>query len=104
IQGSPAEVGELTAAAHAGADRLPGPRAERLRVVLHLIEMERARARGDLAGVAAACRQIPQDTSVLAALGLTAWDVVPLLVLGNAGTSEFWTGDLAEAENHLRAV
>ena len=41
---------------------------------------------------------------MLTALGLTAWDVVPQLVLGNAGTSEFWTGDLAEAENHLRAA
>ena len=104
MQGSPAEVGELTAAAHAGADRLPGPRAERLRVVLHLIEIGHARARGDLAGVAAACRQIPTDTTVLAALGLAAWDVVPAIVLGNAGTAELWTGDLAEAENHLRAA
>ena len=43
MQGSPAEVGELSAAAHAGADRLPGPRAERLRVVLHLIEIGHAR-------------------------------------------------------------
>jgi LuxR family maltose regulon positive regulatory protein len=104
IQGSPAEVGELTAAAHAGADRLPGPRAERLRVVLHLIEIGHARPRGDLLGVAAACRQIPQDTSVLAALGLAAWDVIPAIVLGNAGTAALWTGDRAEAENHLRSA
>ena len=41
---------------------------------------------------------------MLAALGLAAWDVVPLLVLGNAGTAELWTGDLAEAEKHLRAA
>ena len=104
LQGSPAELGELTAAAHAGADRLPGPRAERLRVVLHLIEIGHGRARGDLVGVAAACRQIPQNPTVLAALGLAAWDVVPLLVLGNAGMAELWTGDLAEAEKHLRAA
>jgi LuxR family maltose regulon positive regulatory protein len=105
IQGSPAELGELTAAAHAGVARLPGPRAQRLRVIiLHLIEIGHGRARGDLASVAAACRQIPTDPTVLAALGLAAWDVVPLLVLGNAGTAEFWTGDLAEAENHLRAA
>ena len=30
---------------------------------------------------------------MLAALGLAAWDVVPVLVLGNAGTAELWTGD-----------
>ena len=41
---------------------------------------------------------------MLAALGLAAWDVVPLLVLGNAGTAELWTGDRAEAEKHLRAA
>jgi LuxR family maltose regulon positive regulatory protein len=104
IQGSPAEVGELIAAAHAGASRLPGPRAERLRVILHLIEIAHARPRGDLLGVAAACRQIPTDTSVLAALGLTAWDVIPTIVLGNAGTAALWTGDGAEAEEHLRTA
>ena len=58
MQGSPAEVGELTAAAHAGADRLPAPRAERLRVVLHLIEIGHGRARGDLARCR---RRLPAD-------------------------------------------
>ena len=38
------------------------------------------------------------------ALGLAGWDVIPLLVLSNAGTAELWTGDLAEAEKHLRAA
>jgi LuxR family maltose regulon positive regulatory protein len=104
LQGSPSGLGELVAAAHAGVSRLPGPRAERLRVVLHLIEIGHGRARGDLVSVAAACRQLPENPTVLAKLGLAAWDVVPLLVLGNAGTAELWTGDLAEAEKHLRAA
>ena len=30
--------------------------------------------------------------------------MIPLLVLGNAGTAEFWTGDLVAAEKHLRAA
>jgi LuxR family maltose regulon positive regulatory protein len=30
--------------------------------------------------------------------------VVPLLVLSNAGTAELWTGDMAQAEKHLRAA
>jgi len=38
---------------------------------------------------------------VLAALGLAAWDVVPAIVRGNAGTAALWTGDWAEAEEHL---
>ena len=104
LQGSPSGLGELVAAAHAGVSRLPGPRAERLRVVLHLIEIGHGRARGDLVGVAAASRQVPENPTVLAELGLAAWDVVPLLVLGNAGMAELWTGDLAEAEKHLRAA
>ena len=30
--------------------------------------------------------------------------MIPLLVLSNAGTAELWTGDMAEAEKHLRAA
>jgi LuxR family maltose regulon positive regulatory protein len=104
MQGSPAELGELMAAAHAGVSHLPGPRAERLRVLLHLNGLGHARARGDLVGLATACRQIPTDPAVLTALGIAAWDVVPLIVLGGAGTAAFWTGDVVEAENHLRAA
>jgi LuxR family maltose regulon positive regulatory protein len=104
LQGSPAELGELTTAARAGASHLPRVRAERLRVILHLIEIGNGRAKGDLVGVAAACRQIPENPTVLAALGLAAWDVVPLLVLGNGGMAEYWTGDIVEAEKHLRAA
>jgi LuxR family transcriptional regulator, maltose regulon positive regulatory protein len=103
-QGSSAEVAELTAAARAGIDRLPRPRAVRLRVVLDLVEIGHARARGDLVAVAAACRRLPDDPAALATLGLAAWDVVPLVVLANAGTAELWTGNLDEAEKHLRAA
>ncbi len=104
LQGSPLELEELTAAARSGLGRLPRQRAERLRVVLHMIEIGNGRACGDLARVAAACRQIPVNPSVLAALGLNGWDVVPLVVLGNGGMAEFWTGDAVEAEKHLRAA
>ena len=30
--------------------------------------------------------------------------MIPLLVLSNAGTAELWTGDVVEAEKHLRAA
>ena len=102
--GSHREVRELVAAAAAGADDLPQPRAERLRVVLDLVETGHARARGDLVALAAAARRVPDDPRTLSGLGLAGWDVIPLLVLSNAGTAELWTGDVVAAEKHLRAA
>jgi LuxR family maltose regulon positive regulatory protein len=104
MQASPWELVDLTVAARAGVERLPGPRGKRLRLVLDLSEISIGRACGDLLAVAATCRRIPQDPATLAALGLAAWDVVPLIVLGNAGMAAFWTGDLVEAEKHLMAA
>ena len=92
--GSNREVRELVAAAAAGVDSLPQPRAERLRVVLDLVETGHARTRGDLVALAAAARRVPDDPRTLSGLGLAGWDVIPLLVLGNAGTAELWTGDV----------
>ncbi len=104
LQASPRELGDLTAAARAGVERLPGPRGKRLRLVLDLSEISIGRARGDLVAVAGTCRGIPLDPATLATLGLAAWDVVPLIVLGNAGMAAVWTGDPVEAEKHLRAA
>src|SRR3954468_2421031 len=102
--GATREASELVAAAGAGVVDLPQPRAGRLRLVLNLIEIGHARARGDLVALVAATRRVPEDPRTLAALGLAGWDVIPLLVLSNAGTAELWTGDLTEAEKHLRAA
>jgi LuxR family transcriptional regulator, maltose regulon positive regulatory protein len=104
FQGSHREVRELVAAAAAGLDDLPHSRAERLRVVLDLVEMGHARLLGDLVALSAAARRVPDDPRTLSGLGLAGWDVIPLLVLSNAGTAELWTGDVAEAEKHLRAA
>ena len=68
------------------------------------MEFGNGRASGDLLAVAAASRRIPQDPAALAALGLTGWDLIALLVRGNGGMAEFWTGDLVAAEKHLRAA
>ena len=46
----------------------------------------------------------PRRSAHARRLGLAGWDVIPLLVLSNAGTAEFWTGDMVEAEKHLRAA
>ncbi|QJY47979.1 LuxR C-terminal-related transcriptional regulator [Pseudonocardia broussonetiae] len=99
---SPHDAREMAAAARAGVDSLPPRRATRLRLVLELIDIAARRADGDLTAVAAACRRIPRDPAVLAASGLAGWDLVPMLAASNAGTAEYWTGDLVEAEAHLR--
>jgi LuxR family maltose regulon positive regulatory protein len=104
LQASPWEVGELAAAARAGVDSLPAPRATRLQVVLDLVDMGNSRAEGDFRRVVEACRRVPSNPAELSALRLPGWDVVPLLVLSNTGVAEFWTGDTAEAEKHLRAA
>jgi LuxR family transcriptional regulator, maltose regulon positive regulatory protein len=103
-RGSGREVREMVTAAVVGVNDLPHPRSERLQVVLDLVETGHARSRGDLAAVAAAARRVPDDPRDLSALGLAGWDLIPLLVLSGAGTAELWTGDLAEAEKHLRAA
>jgi LuxR family maltose regulon positive regulatory protein len=102
--GSNREVGEMVAAAVVGLNDLPPPRAERLRVVLDLVETGYARSRGDLVAVVAAARRVPDDPRTLSALGMAGWDLIPLLVLSSAGTAELWTGDVSEAEKHLRAA
>jgi len=102
-QGSNREVKELLAAATLGLDDLPPPRAERLRVVLDLLQIGHARIRGDFVGMLAATRRVPDDPRALSGLGLTGWDLLPLLVLNNRGTAELWTGDVVQAEKHLRA-
>jgi ATP/maltotriose-dependent transcriptional regulator MalT len=69
LLGSNREVRELVAAAAAGLDDLPPPRAERLRVVLDLVEMGLARTRGDLVALAAGARRVPDDPRTLSGLG-----------------------------------
>jgi len=104
MQGTSAEVQELTAAASAGLNSLARERAKRLRLVLDLTEMGYARFQGRLAAAVTAAHQIPNDPHTLAGLGLAAWDLIPILVLSNAGTAELWLGDDLEAEKHLRAA
>ena len=91
----------MVAAAVVGVDYLPPPRAERLRVVLDLVETGHARTRGDLVAVVAAAGRVPDDARTLSALGLAGWDVIPLLVRSSAGTAELWSGNMTEAEKHL---
>ena len=102
--GSNREMSELVVAAAVGVDSLPQPRAERLRVVLDLVETAYARARGDLVALATAARRVPDEPRTLSGLGLAGWDVIPLLILSTVGTAELWTGDVTSAEKHLRAA
>jgi LuxR family maltose regulon positive regulatory protein len=68
------------------------------------LEIGHARIRGDFVAMLAAARRVPDDPRTLSGLGLAGWDLIPLLVLGNCGTAELWTGNMAEAEKHLRAA
>ena len=61
LQGRRSEVGELLVAARAGLAGLSRARAERLAVVLDLIEGGYARFTGDMVALAAAYRRVPVD-------------------------------------------
>jgi LuxR family transcriptional regulator, maltose regulon positive regulatory protein len=104
VYGHDEELTDLIGAAEARLDALPTPRARRVRLVLNLIALADARLRGDLDGLAAACRRIPLDPGELAELGLAGWDLVRVLTLSNQGTAELWLGELDAAEVHLRAA
>ena len=79
VYGHDEELADLIGAAEARLDALPAPRARRVRLVLDLIALADARLRGDLDGLAAACRRIPLDPGELAELGLAGWDLVRVL-------------------------
>lgn len=102
--GHTTEVAELIEAAQARVGTLPAPRARRVRVVVDLIALADARRRGDLEGLAVACRRVPVDPAELAELGLAGWDLVRVLTLSNRGTAELWLGELDAAEVHLRTA
>ncbi|GAA4760570.1 LuxR C-terminal-related transcriptional regulator [Actinomycetospora chibensis] len=104
VYGRDEELADLIGAAEARLEALPAPRARRVRLVLDLIALADARLRGDLDGLAAACRRIPLDPGELAELGLAGWDLVRVLTLSNQGTAELWLGELDAAEVHLRAA
>lgn len=104
VHGHDEELSDLTGAAEARLGALPAARARRVRLVLDLIALADARLRGDLDGLAAACRRIPLDPGELAELGLAGWDLVRVVTLSNQGTAELWLGELDPAEVHLRAA
>jgi LuxR family maltose regulon positive regulatory protein len=104
VHGHDDELADLLAAGEARLGALPVLRARRVRLVLDLIALAEARLRGDLDGLAAACRRIPLDPAELAELGLAGWDLVRVLTLSNQGTAELWLGELGAAEIHLRAA
>ena len=104
VYGHDEELADLVGAAEARLDALAEPRARRVRLVLDLIAIADARLRGDLDGLAAACRRIPLDPGELAELGLAGWDLVRVLTLSNQGTAELWLGEVDAAEVHLRAA
>ena len=104
VYGYREEAAELVSAATARVETLPAPRGRRVRLVLDLIRIADGRSHGDLQGVAAVCRRVPDDPGELAALGLSGWDLIRILLLSNRATAELWLGELDAAETHLRAA
>jgi LuxR family maltose regulon positive regulatory protein len=101
MRGDPTNVEVLLESVRASLPQLTGQRRRRFEVLLDAIDIGQSRARGDLDRSLAACRRVPTDPTVLAGMGLASWDVLRTIALANMGTSEFWTGDLGAAREHL---
>jgi LuxR family maltose regulon positive regulatory protein len=104
VQANTMEVDALVEAAHTGAALLPARRAERVEVILHLIEGARARLTGDLDALAAALGRVPDGQVALARLGFSEPDVLTVLVRANLGAAELWRGEVQKAAEHLLAA
>ncbi len=100
-QGRTVDVRRLLDAARRRADGLSEVRAARLGVHHGMIEGACARVVGDLDATVRAYAAVPLDVTDLSRWGLSDPEIVAVVVRGNLGTAEFWTGDLEAAEEHL---
>jgi LuxR family transcriptional regulator, maltose regulon positive regulatory protein len=101
-RGDTTGVRALVEAARRGAPALGEARRGRLATQLGIIEGALGRAVGDLDAAARAYRSVTLDVATMGRWGVIDAGIVPIVVLANLGTAEFWTGDLAGAEAHLR--
>jgi LuxR family maltose regulon positive regulatory protein len=104
IQGNSTDVAELLHAARAGTGRVQGRHAARARLLVNLAASGLARQDGNWQAAAAAQRAVPTDPAVLAGLGIAGAEILPVSVHNTLGIAALWTGDLANAEQHLRAA
>ncbi len=104
IQGNSTDVAELLDAARAGTTRLQGRHAARVRMLVNLPASGLARLDGNWEAAAAAHRAVPTDPAVLAGLGIAGAEILPVSVHNTLGTAALWAGDLADADQHLRAA
>jgi LuxR family maltose regulon positive regulatory protein len=100
-QGRTVDVRRLLHAARLRADGLSEARAARLGVHHGLIEGACARSVGELDAAVRAYAAVPLDVTELSRWGLSDPEIFAMVVRGNLGTAEFWTGDLEAAEEHL---
>ena len=103
-QGITTEVEGLVEAARTGATWLSHTGGQRVAVMLDLVAASLDRLSGDLDAAAAIFQRVPQEPAELARLGLTGTEIFPIVVLGNLGTAELWSGDLQHAGEHLTAA
>ena len=97
----PGGVEEVVATARARLGEVSGRRRRRYQFLLEVIAVGNRRWLGDLPTVLDGYRQMPTDPSVLSDLGLSDWDAVRTLLIGNRGVCELWTGDLSAAHEDL---
>jgi LuxR family maltose regulon positive regulatory protein len=102
-QGRTTAVRALVDAARERAGTLADARQERLRVQHALIEGASARVAGDLDAAVRAYRAVPLDVATLGRWRMADAQMIPVIVLGNLGAAEYWTGDLRAAAGHLAA-
>lgn len=101
MRGELTDIDELIEAARAQLGQLRDSQRRRYEFVIELVNLGKGRWTGDLEALLDSCRRMPREPTVLAALGLTDWLAIPTLLINNEGTAELWTGDYANALEHL---
>lgn len=104
VQGDETEAAELVAIARAALASLSEARAARARLVLGLVDGALARKQGRWDAVVTSYDAVPMDPLALARLGVSAPELVPLLVDNVLGTAAFLREDLPAAIGHLQAA
>ncbi|NLG46267.1 LuxR C-terminal-related transcriptional regulator [Gordonia sp. (in: high G+C Gram-positive bacteria)] len=94
-------INELIDAARQRTCLIEGRRRRRYEFLLDLIEFGLRRLLGDLDAVLDGFRRVCLDVDVLSGLGLTDWDLIRRVLVGNIGTSELWIGERDCARQHL---
>lgn len=95
------DVEDLLRAARDQLHRVNGRRRRRHEFIMHLVAVGTPRWTGGVESVLDGLREVSTDPAYLSSLGLIDWAAIRALLIGNVGSCELWTGDLANAREHL---